>query len=306
MRALVTGGHGYIGSVLVEALLARGDQVVIVDNHSTSFAGKDFRGVSYDMKTDIRDKPTLAFAFTRFRPDIVYHLAAEALIESSPGATFENNVVGSLEVLHAMERVGCKKIVFASSAAVYGSAHCGRIDEMVRCAPISPYGESKLQTERMLYWYGQQMGFKYAALRLFNVCGATATRGEHRRNENHIIPRVYFHGNTGGKFQMMGNAIRDYIHVSDVAKAFMWAGENLTNEIYNVCSGEGTSNRDVLEVVRDVTGWYVQMEEAQPRIGDPPRLVGDPRKLVGAGFKFEHFHFPEMVKDAVEWYRRKR
>jgi UDP-glucose 4-epimerase len=249
--------------------------------------------------------------------DAVVHLAAEALIDVSnvdPGRSFRVNVCGGLNLLEAMVAVGVKRIVFSSSAAVYGLPQRIPITEDHPLEPINAYGDSKLAFERMLFWYHQAHDFRYVCLRYFNVCGASEQHGEDRKVETHLIP-VAFEVALGRRDHVElygtdyatrdGTCVRDYVHVVDVAKAHLLVLEHidrLNARAYNLGTGTGYSNLEVLDTVRRVTGRNIKVVPVGRRPGDPDVLVASSAAIqADLGWKPLYSDLETMIESAWRW-----
>jgi len=299
---LVTGGAGYIGSVVAEKLLDRGERVVILDNLSRGHADAAPREAAFE-RGDIADRETLRSLFARWPVRAVMHFAAYALVGESvevPELYYRNNVVGSLILIEEARAAGVGRFVFSSSAAVYGDRGSSPIPESAPALPINPYGETKLAVERLLDWLFRAHRWPYFALRYFNACGATAERGERHDPETHLIPLVLAAaaGEVDGVTVLGddyptpdGTCLRDFIHVADLADAHiraLSAPAELSGP-YNVATGRGHSVREVIAAARRVTGRPLR-EVARPRRpGDPPRLIADPSKIRAAlGWRHQH------------------
>ncbi len=294
MRVLVTGGAGYIGSVVTEQLVSDGHEVVVYDNLSKGHrkavdAGADL--VAADLLDDDRLRQTLHEQQT----EAVIHMAAYALVGEScenPAKYYHNNVVAGLALLDAMRDCEVKYIVFSSSAATYGEPESQPIVETAPTNPTNPYGETKLALERAMQWYDLAYGLRYASLRYFNAAGATGNCGENHDPESHIIP-ITLLAAAGKRPQVEiygedyptpdGTCVRDYIHVIDLAQAHILALGALRegSRIYNLgCGGAGYSVREVIDTARQVTG-----KEIPARIG--PRRAGDPATLIASSEKIK-------------------
>ncbi len=286
MRILVTGGAGYIGSVVAARLLDGGHHVHVFDNLSTGHrAAVDSRAGF--TQGDLLDRAGLAALVGRERFDAVMHFAAEAQVEKSmtqPEVFYQTNVVGGLNLLDAMVPTATRTIVFSSTCAVYGEPVSMPMSESHPKAPINAYGDSKLAFERALHWYGLAHGVKHVSLRYFNACGATTTLGEDRAHETHLIPLAI--DAALGKRQLKifggdydtpdGSCVRDYIHVTDIAAAHVAVLERpdrVTQPAYNVGTGRGFSNLEVVASVKRVTGRDFQAPVVDRRPGDPAMLV---------------------------------
>lgn len=318
MKVVVTGGAGYIGSVAVERLIERGDDVTVLDNlwrgHSRSIPeGVDF------LRVDLRDAPAVEQALERVRPEAVLHFAAATLVPESvddPATYFGINVVGSHNVLSAMARTGVSKFVFSSTAAVYGEPETETILESAPLRPISPYGVSKLVTEQMLPAYERAYGLAYVSFRYFNVAGATQMHGEDHRPETHVIP-VALQTLLGKRDRFMlfgtdyptrdGSAIRDYVHVVDLVDAHLLALDRLDRTLgaFNLGSKDGFSVRELVAAIERVTGLRLPVEEAPRRAGDPPALIADStRARTELGWNPTRSSLDEMISSAWDWMRR--
>ena len=288
---LVTGGAGYIGAHGCRALLAAGYHPVVFDNLSTGHRGF----VSGSLVVgDLLDKAALAGAFARHDIVAVMHFAAASLVGESiidPQKYYRNNVVGTLNLLEAMREAGCHRLVFSSTGAVYGNADSKALPESYPCAPINPYGASKWMIERLLADYRSAYGIGAFCLRYFNASGADASGGigEKRDNETHLIPRALMalQGHIadfavfGGDYDTPdGTAIRDYIHVTDLAAAHVEALKLLMQGhcggAFNLGTGAGFSVRQILAAIAAETGREVPHVVKPRRPGDPTYLVADP------------------------------
>jgi UDP-glucose 4-epimerase len=317
LRILVTGGAGYIGGTVAELLLNRGHQVVIYDNlchghRSMIPARAEF------IEGEIADRPALEEIF-RTGIDGVMHFAA--LIEAGesmqkPEIYFRNNSASTLSLLEAMLSTGINRLVFSSTAAVYGEPESTPILENAPLRPTNAYGESKLLVEQMLAWFNRSHGFRYASLRYFNVAGAIEGRGEAHEPESHIIPLILdvalgrrksikVFGQDYGTPD--GTCIRDYIHVQDLARAHLLALEALSSRdklIYNIGNGVGFSVREVIDSVRRITGHPIPVEECPRRPGDPAVLIASSDKIgQELGWKPEYSGLDEIIESAWKWHQ---
>ena len=289
---LVTGGAGYIGSHASEALARAGYLPVAYDNLSRGFR----RLVKFGPleEGDIRDRARLVEVMTRLRPVAVMHFAALTYVGESvedPALYYDNNVRGALTLLDAMRDSGVDRLVFSSTAAVYGLPEVQPITEEAVHAPINPYGRTKLMIEQALRDYSAAYGIRSASLRYFNACGAhpTADIGELHEPETHLIPRALMA--VAGQIEALdvmgwdyptsdGTAIRDYIHVCDLADAHVAAVKYLeaggATASMNLGTGKGFSVKEIVDSVGRATGRPVPVRKAPRRAGDPPMLVADP------------------------------
>ncbi|GAB1717124.1 MAG: UDP-galactose 4-epimerase [Nitrobacter sp.] len=296
---LVTGGAGYIGSHCCRALGAAGYKPIVYDNLSTGH--RSF--VSAEMVVgDLVQKDLIVAALRKYDVTAVMHFAASSLVGESvadPQTYYVNNVVGTLSLLQAMREAGCRRIVFSSTGAVYGNADSKALPENFPCVPINPYGASKWMIERILSDYRAAYGFGAFCLRYFNASGADPAGdiGEWRANETHLIPRAMMalQGYIDD-FAIFGDdydtpdktAIRDYIHVNDLAAAHVAAlkllQEGHSGGSFNLGTGSGFSVREILAAIKRVTGRDVPYVVKQRRPGDPTYLVADPsaaREILG-------------------------
>jgi UDP-glucose 4-epimerase len=289
VKIFVTGGAGYVGSICVEHLLDRGDEVIVFDNLSEGHRQSvDPRAVF--IEGDLNNPESIAGAIETSGPSAVMHFAASALVGESmvkPGQYFHNNVCGGLNLLRVMVENGVKQIVFSSSCATFGIPNKVPIDESMPQNPINPYGESKLMFEKILRWFNRIHDLKFVTLRYFNVAGASANFGEVHRPETHLIPRML--QVALGKLPHVqifgtdfdtpdGTCIRDYVHVLDLAAAHMLALSAERSDSFNLGSGGGTSVKEVLNACRKVSGLNIPTVEKGRRAGDPPRLVASSEK----------------------------
>jgi UDP-glucose 4-epimerase len=315
VRVLVSGGAGYIGSVVTELLLARGDSVVVADSLITGHRASIQPEVQF-VHLDIRDGARLEALLRDEGIEAVVHMAAISLVGDSvrePGLYYQNNVVGTLSLLEALRRVGVRKLVFSSTAAVYGEPVRVPIQEEDPTLPTSPYGSTKLAMEQAMHWYDQAYGLRYTALRYFNAAGATVLHGEDHRPETHLIPRVLqaiLHGHPltifGDDYPTRdGTGVRDYVHVLDLADAHLRALDALDrgSAVYNLgCGGEGFTVREVLDAARTVTGKAIPLTVGPRRAGDPAVLVASSDKIRRElGWKPRHESLEAMVGSAWSW-----
>ncbi|MEP7360845.1 MAG: UDP-glucose 4-epimerase GalE [Chloroflexota bacterium] len=320
MRVLVTGGAGYVGSTTAERLIGAGHEVVVYD----SLVRGHRAAVPPSAKLvvgDIGDGANFEMALSDNRIEAVLHCAGLALVGESvaePDRYFEVNVVTGPKILDAMRAAGVKRIVFSSSAAVYGEPQHTPIDEDHRLRPVNPYGETKRAFEGMLDWYSRAYGIGAVSLRYFNVAGATDERGEDHRPETHLIPNILAAFSGGAPLKVFGTdydtrdgtCIRDYIHVDDLADAHTSAlalSAGLTGQHVpcNLGSGSGFSVLEVLEAARSVVGQEVPHEISGRRAGDPPVLVASNEKARDLlDWEPRRGSLEEMIGSAWAWRQR--
>ncbi len=317
MRILVTGGAGYIGSVVTRQLIAAGDQVVVYDSlvrghrHAVAPAATFIEG-------DVADRPHVERALADHGVDAVIHFAA--LIEAGesmkqPETYFRNITAGSLSLLEAMLAQGVNRIVFSSTAAVYGTPDSLPIRENAPLRPTNAYGAAKLMVENMLGWFHQIHGLRYAALRYFNAAGAVPPLGEDHRPESHLIP-LAIQAVLGQRPRLLlfgtdyptrdGTCIRDYIHVGDLASAHLLALRALDTGsgqlIYNLGSERGYTNLEVIEAVGRVAGKPVPYEAAPRRRGDPDALVASAERIrTELGWQPQYTDIEAIIRTAWDW-----
>jgi UDP-glucose 4-epimerase len=318
MRILVTGGAGYIGSVAVELLAGRGDEVVVLDNLWRGHAGAVPAGVE-TVTADLRDAGAVRQAVLAAEPEAVMHFGAATIVPESvvdPATYYAVNTVGSHNLLVAMHEAGVRRFVFSSTAAVYGVPEVVPIREDAPTKPINPYGHSKLMVEEMLAWHAAAYGLQYVSFRYFNVAGATEAHGEHHGPETHVIPVALL--TLLGKrdcFKVFGTdydtpdgtAIRDYVHVVDLVEAHLLALDKLDQGLgaFNLGTRDGFSVKQIVEAVERATGCKLPVEYAPRREGDPPVLIADSTRVRSMlGWEPKWSTLDEMIGSAWEWFRR--
>jgi UDP-glucose 4-epimerase len=318
-KILVTGGAGYIGSHTVHLLLKRGYEVTVVDDLSRGHAHNV--DPSRFHKLNLLQTDELADIMVRERFDAVIHFAAYIAVGEStqkPELYFMNNVSGSVSLFTAMQRAGVSRLVFSSTAAVYGTPERVPILEDFPYAPVSPYGESKVMVEKILDWMDQYRNLRSICLRYFNACGAEpgSGLGEEHDPETHLIPLLFRAIESGKPVTVFGEdyptpdgtCVRDYIHVSDLAEAHIAAVESLlkggSSLKFNAGTGKGSSVREVMHAVEEVVGRKIPYLVGPRRAGDPPDLVANSDKLQKTlGWKPTYTDIRDIVRTAWEFHQ---
>ncbi len=318
---LVTGGAGYIGSHMVKLLSEKGYDLITLDNLSRGHremvtAGRFIEG-------DLADVDLLAQIFQKYPVDAVFHFAGDSLVgesEENPRRYYRNNIANGIHLLEAMLEAGVRKIVFSSSAAVYGEPATIPIREDHPAVPVNVYGATKLFMEGMLAKYASVYGLRYASLRYFNAAGADpgGLIGEDHSPESHLIPLALDAAlGRRGEITVFGSdyetpdrtCIRDYIHVSDLAEAHVLALKHLEaggSGIYNLGNGKGFSVREVIEAAERVTGKAIPVREGGRRKGDPARLVASSEKIMKElGWKPRYADLAGIIETAWRWHLRR-
>lgn len=337
MRVLVTGGAGYIGSVVTEELLADGHEVVVYDSLYKGHREAVAKGAAF-IHADLANAAVLREALSANEVEAVVHMAADSLVGEScahPAKYYSNNVVNGLTLLDAMRETGVERIVFSSTCATYGEPPRQPIEESAPNQPTNPYGQSKLTFEQAMRWYEEAYGLQFISLRYFNAAGASENFGEDHAEETHIIPiALQVAAGTREFVEVYGNdyptpdgtCVRDYIHVIDLARAHalalkaLGAGESGTanrpsgrapdsrsrSSIYNLgCGGAGYSVSEVLQTAREVTGKEIPARVGPRRAGDPPVLIASSRKIERElGWQPEFQNLRVIVESAWRWMQK--
>jgi len=317
MNILVTGGAGYIGSVVVEQLIAAGESVVVFDNLSQGHRGAVHPSAVF-VEGDLANRAAIDAALSQHRPDAVMHFASRTLVGESmqkPFLYLGDNVMTGLNLLQSIVEHGVKRMILSSTANLFDQPERMPIDESERIVPGSPYGESKFILERMLHWVDRIYGARFACLRYFNAAGATSVRGEDHDPELHLIPLVL--QVALGKREKVsifgddyptrdGTCVRDYIHVIDLAQAHILALGALDrgSRFYNLGNGEGFTVKEVIDSARQITGRAIRADVGPRRAGDPAVLVAASdkiRKELGWVPRFPHVR--EIIESAWRWHR---
>lgn len=322
MKIFITGGAGYIGSHVVKLLGQRGHDIVVYDNLST---GHDW-AVLYGKLVvgDLADIPFLTSTLSGFMPDAVLHFAAHIRVEESvhePLKYYRNNTVNALNLIETMHNLGLSKMIFSSTAAVYGIPESVPVSENAPLEPINPYGMSKAMVERILNDISAVSDFRYVSFRYFNVAGADPDGeiGQAYQESTHLITRAL--KTAKGEMKKLsvfgadyptpdGTCIRDYIHVNDLAEVHLAALDYLIADgkstVFNCGYGHGYSVRQVVESVKSVTGIDFAVEETGRREGDSPNIVADNSKVCkGLKWRPRHDDLDYIVRTAWQWERKR-
>ncbi|HET9418005.1 MAG TPA: UDP-glucose 4-epimerase GalE [Chthoniobacterales bacterium] len=316
MKILVTGGAGYIGSICAELLLNEGHEVTIADNLSEGHRRAVDARARF-IEADLQDRQRTLSILRETKPEAVMHFAASALVAESmrdPSKYFRSNIGNGINLLDAIIAVGCGRIIFSSTCAIFGPPERLPLDEMLPQRPINPYGESKLVFEKILRWYREIHGLNSVSLRYFNAAGASEKFGEDHREETHLIPNVLKVA-LGQKPRVEvfgtdydtpdGTCIRDYIHIIDLARAHILALQSAKSEFYNLGTGGGSSVREVINCCRKITGRKIDIVEKPRRPGDPPRLIASSDKIKRElGWKPQFQSLEAIVESAWKWHQR--
>ncbi len=320
MNVVVTGGAGYVGGTVATLLSQAGHTVTVIDNLCHSKRSGVPAGVEF-VDVDLADRKRVEEVLRDSNSEGVMHFAA--LIEAGesmqkPELYFRNNTASTLSLLEAMLATGINKLVFSSTAAVYGEPEFVPIPESAKLLPTNAYGESKLLVEHMLTWINRIHGLRYASLRYFNVAGAIPGRGEAHEPESHIIPlildvalgrreKIFIYGDDYDTPD--GTCIRDYVHVADLADAHTLAFNALGNHpklILNLGNGSGFSVKEVIDAARRVTGHPIPAEMKPRRAGDPARLVASSEAAKAVlGWKPKHDQLLGILEDAWAWHQQR-
>ncbi len=336
MKVLVTGGAGYIGSVVTEELLADGHEVVVYDSLYKGHREAIAPGAMF-VQADLADAAKLREALSVNHIEAVVHMAADSLVGEScaqPAKYYRNNVINGLILLDAMRACEVQRIVFSSTCATYGAPAKQPIEETAPNQPTNPYGQSKLAFEQAMRWYDEAYGLQFVSLRYFNAAGASENCGEDHAEETHIIPIAL--QVAAGKREFVevygddyptpdGTCVRDYIHVIDLARAHILALKAIANSeggavvqpsgasylasrsrIYNLgCGGDGYSVDEVLQAAREVTGKDIPARVGPRRAGDPAVLIGSSEKIKSElGWKPEFQNLRVIVESAWRWMQK--
>jgi UDP-glucose 4-epimerase len=317
MKILVTGGAGYIGSVVVEELISKGESVVVFDDLSQGHREAVHPGAEF-VQGDLAHRDQIDAVLTQHRPDAVMHFASRTLVGESmqqPFLYLGDNVTNGLNLFRSMVAHGVRRLILSSTANLFDQPERIPIDESERIIPGSPYGESKYILERILHWLDRIHGLRFATLRYFNAAGASKFRGEDHNPELHLIP-IIIQVAMGKREKALvfgadyptrdGTCVRDYVHVVDLAQAHILALGALDkgSRVYNLGNGEGFTVKEVIDAVRSVTSRDIPAEIGPRRPGDPAELVASSeriRKELGWKPRFPHVH--EIIETAWAWHQ---
>lgn len=321
MKLLITGGAGYIGSFMVKRLLQDGNEVVVIDSlvrgHKQNIDPK-----AVFCKGDILDRQFLQHVFSQHRFDSLIHFAGYISMSESmldPGIYFANNACASLNLIDEAIKNNVRSFIFSSTAGVYGDPVKIPIPEDHPTNPTNPYGESKLMVEKILAWYQRIYGLNFVSLRYFNAAGAAldGSLGEQHAPESHIIPKAIEAALTGTGFRLYGTdydtsdgtCVRDYIHVLDLVQAHVLAVNKLARDnggfFYNVGTGVGYSNKQIIEMIKKVSGIDFRVESEERRKGDAGILIADSKKIKDElGFSPSYSDLKTIIQTAWQWYKK--
>lgn len=320
MNILVTGAAGYIGSIVTEQLVKECELVIAFDNLQQGHREAVSAEAEF-VKADLSNLEELEQVFRQFKIDAVAHLAADSIVSYSitdPRQSFRNNTIYGINLLDTMLKHRVYTLVFSSTAAVYGEAKKIPITESEPEKPLNPYGESKLIFERILHWYGRAYGLKFISLRYFNAAGASVCFGEDHHPETHLIPNILKVA-LGQDKQIPvfgadyptadGSCIRDYIHVSDIARAHIlslrYLEKNTANKAYNLGNDKGYSVLEVIETARRVTGAPIPVATHPRREGDPAILTASSSLAASElGWQPEFIDLEGIIADAWQWHKK--
>lgn len=326
MKILVTGGAGYIGSITAAQLLLEGHEIIILDNlekgHEETLDKIMQIGGEFEfIKVDLREKEKLELALEKIDIDAVIHFAAYIEVGRSvqqPEAFMENNFGGSKNLFEVLVKKGVKKLIFSSTAAVYGHPKQVPIPETAALNPINPYGESKVKTEKLLQKLADQGKLDSIRLRYFNPAGSfNGQLGELHEPETHLIPLIFKAGK-GERDKLMifgddyetkdGTPIRDYIHIQDLVDAHIAALKYLMSksgsEVFNVGTGKGYTVKEVFETAKQITGLDIPFEIVERREGDSIELVADPAKINAVLGWQAKYNLNDIIKSAWDFERQ--
>lgn len=316
MKILVTGGAGYIGSIVVEQLIKAGDSVVVFDNIYQGHRSAVHSEAAF-VEGSLADPVAIDSALNEYQPDAIMHFASYTLVGESmqnPFLYLGENVINGINLLQSAVKYDIRRFILSSTANLFDNPERMPIDETERIIPGSPYGESKYILERMLYWLDRVHDFRYAALRYFNAAGASVERGEDHHPEFHLIP-IVLQVAAGQREKVMifgddyptrdGTCVRDYVHVLDLAQAHILALHALDqgSRVYNLGNGEGFTVKEVIETAREITGQAIPAEVVARRPGDPAVLIASSDKIKRElGWKPKYPSLRDIIESAWNWH----
>ncbi len=319
MNILVTGGAGYVGSIVSEELLRNGYSVIVMDNLVQGHKEAILPEAEF-VQADCGNPQDLKDVFSRFKIDAIMHMAAETVVEFSmtdPKRYFHNNIIGGIHLLDAMLDHDVKKIIFSSSASTYGEPIETPIREDHPKVPVNSYGETKLMFEKVLEWYGRAYGLMHISMRYFNAAGASDRLGEDHVPETHLIPNILKSAmNSNNPVHIFGtdyptkdgSCLRDYVHVIDIAQAHILALEKLdelSGRAYNLGNGDGCTVLEVVEATKKVSGIQIPIIFSPRRAGDPAVLVASSdRAKSELGWKPKYPEIEVIIRHAWDWMQK--
>lgn len=317
MKVLVTGGAGYIGSIVVEQLVEAGDTVIVLDNLYQGHRDAVHPEATFVLG-DLANRPLVDRLMDEHRPDGIMHFASYTLVGESmerPFMYLRDNIVNGLNLMQSGVQHGVRRFILSSTANLFDDPERMPIAETERIVPGSPYGESKHILERMLHWLDEIYGFRYACLRYFNACGASEQRGEDHDPETHLIPLV-LQVALGQRDKITifgddydtpdGTCVRDYIHVIDLAQAHILALRALDqgSRKYNLGNGRGFSVKEVIETARQVTGHAIPSVVGSRRPGDPDILIASSESVnQDLGWQPRYTTLEDIISTAWRWHQ---
>ena len=317
MKILVTGGAGYIGSIVSEQLIKAGEAVVVFDNLYQGHRAAVHPEAAF-IEGDLANRAAVDAVFAEHRPDAVIHFASHTLVGESmekPFLYLGENITNGLNLFQSALEHNVRRLILSSTANLFDDPERMPIDEKERIVPGSPYGESKFILERMLYWLDRIHGFRYAALRYFNAAGASEERGEDHEPELHLIPIVL--GVAMGKREHIkifgddyptrdGTCVRDYVHVLDLAQAHILALRALDqgSRVYNLGNGQGFTVKEVVETAREITGHPIPVQITPRRPGDPAVLIASSSRIrQELGWQPQYSNLRDIIGSAWRWHQ---
>ncbi len=317
MKVLVTGGAGYIGSIVVEQLIQAGETVVVFDNLYQGHRAAVHPAATFVVGS-LADRSAVDDLLNEHRPQAIMHFASHTLVGESMENPFRylgENVTNGLNLLQSAVQHGVRRFILSSTANLFDEPARVPIDEAETIVPGSPYGESKYILERMLYWLDRTHDFRYAALRYFNAAGASAERGEDHHPETHLIPIVLSVA-LGKRDKVIifgddyptrdGTCVRDYIHVIDLAQAHILAlrALNRGSRVYNLGNGQGFTVKEVIQTAREISGHPIPAEIGLRRPGDPDVLIASSDRIRGElGWEPQHADLRDIIESAWKWHQ---